>query len=497
MKKILAILLALATLFSLCSCSLLGKDDGETTTAQNQADSNENDGGDSQTPSAEEYDDVKVQKIGTSKHNYVVYTDYDANMGGFTSLDGKFDTGAIYYGVSQSSADGYFYVATKADDDPENLDSVNNINIVDAYGKTLLEGYFKYIKKSDRFIVAAKVVEIAQDDHYDYFLTDRIVAMSAEDGEIKYDAEFYVYDLKTQKIIDGVKSDTDGIEAHGDFIFYKDMSGTQKRINANGHAVPENVSFYYDTKEAFYSTDPYGKATLYDSNNNALFSYDSENDYFITTYSNGYFHATKTVGEEKMNFLVDKTGKVVTAEFSSPSGVSANLEVYGNVVLFNVNKTGCKFQICDFNGKVLAETENVLSCFDAAQFDEAQYYTFYSTKGDMIIVSTEGEVVFEVYGDEAYERDSNNCAYKTAGEDTYYFCLKDKDFTIKADKYASEAPYLVEIDAENNLKDIIDVTTGETIISGYSGYTTQVNGADIYVYAQNGDGTSDIYLVRF
>ena len=115
----------------------------------------------------------------------------------------------------------------------------------------------------------------------------------------------------------------------------------------------------------------------------------------------------------------------------------------------------------------------------------------------MIIVSTEGEVVFEVYGDEAYDSDSNNCAYKTVGEDTYYFCLKDKDFTIKADKYASEAPYLVEVDAANSLKDIIDVTTGETIISGYLGYTTWVNGADIYVCAENTDGTSDIYLVRF
>lgn len=498
MKKILAILLALATLFSLCSCSLLGKDDGETTTAQNQADSNENDGGDSQTPSAEEYGDAKVQKIGTMEAGSFIYHDND--MEGITSLDGKVDTGAVYYDVTIES-NGYYLARTQEYDKPENLSCINSINLVDPNGKTLLEGYCDYKKLSDRFIAAAKAVEVTDGTDYDYYLSSGFFSMSAKEGDIKYNVDFYVYDLKTNKIIDGVKYEDDPTYEIGcfigDFILYRDASGNRKNINANGYDVPEDATFLYDSDEAFYKTVAGSIGTVYDSDGKALFTYDEGKDYVPQDYSNGYFKARRYDGNGVYYVLLDKSGKAVTSEFTAPSGAGANLEACGNVVLFNVSKTGYNYQICDFKGKVLAETENVISSSDYSYFKNPQYYIFSGSKGDMIIVSTEGEVIFEAYADEAYERDSNNCAYKTVGEDTYYFCLKDKDFTIKADKYASEAPYLVEVDAANSLKDIIDVTTGETIISGYSGYTTRVNGADIYVCAENTDGTSDIYLVRF
>lgn len=513
MKKIIALLLALLTLLSLCACNSDGKEeksDNEkvnSETAQAQTDSNviidtpapdeENEPEiDSmvQTPPQNDYGNDKVQKIGSMERRSFVYNENKKQ--GIISLDGKFDTGAIYYDVTLNSS-GYYYARTKEYDSPENLDVINSINLVDPHGKTLITGFMDYSKVSDRFIAAAKAIEVVEGNgEYDYFLSGAWFALSASEGDIKYNADFYIFDLETNSFITSLKYDDSPNSGnfYGDFITYKDASGSSKILNANGYTVPDGAVLLYDTSDAYYKSETGVTGTVYDSQNNALFSYNKGTDYVPYGFTNGYFKARNPNGSRHV--LLDKTGRVVSAEFSVSSGASlTSFDVYGNVILFRTNATDSKDQIYNFSGGIIAESANVLSCHDQNNFDKPLYYSFRSTKGDLIIVSTAGEILFEVHGDTSYDRDLDNRVSKKLGEDYYYFNLKDKQFNIKAQD-TTAAPYLAVAETADGLLNIIDTTTGDVIIKGYSYYSYKTDGTDIYVYANN-NGIADIYLVRF
>lgn len=497
MKKFIASFLVLSTFLSLCACN------SENTQVQSDTNGVSNspsekveteDGNDIKNPPETEYSDVKVQKIGSMDNYAFIYNDYTTNKMGLTSLDGKFDSGAIYYDVTQNS-DGLYYARTQDYDQPENLDAINSINLVDQHGNTLIKGYSDYSKVSDRFIVAAKAVAVLKDDSdYDFYLSNSYFSLSAKEGDTKYNADFYVYDIEAKSFLTGLKFEDSPYAGNfnGDFITYKDASGSNKIMNADGDNLPDGAVLLYDSTDAYYKIETETEGKVYDSKMNELFSYNKETDYVPYGFTNGYFAARKQ--SESKAALLDKTGKAVSAEFSVPSGASVTLEAYGKSILFSTSKTS-KYQICKFNGEVIAESENFIGCNDRNYFDEPLFYTFYSSKGDLIIVSTAGEILFEVYGDTSYERESYNCVKQKSGEDYYYFNLKDKKFNIKAEKF-SVAPYLVEVKTADNMREIIDTSTGEVIIDGYSKYNYKVDGSDIYVYAVE-DNKTDIYLVRF
>lgn len=73
MKKILAILLALATLFSLCSCSLLGKDDSDNTTVAETVDESKNSA--EEQPTSAKDTETTTKKEVVHAENYITSTD--------------------------------------------------------------------------------------------------------------------------------------------------------------------------------------------------------------------------------------------------------------------------------------------------------------------------------------------------------------------------------------------------------------------------------------
>lgn len=427
-------------------------------------------------------DNLMVEKVGSlTTDNFwtadggLYYKDSATGKFGVMSLDGNHDTGAVY--VDCTNMGIYFKVSKVNKRNLANPATLNDTGLIDGKGNVIIpEAYSYFYQVSDRYILATKAIKAVADKEkalVAYESTDYSKSASIADPETDtmFSGEWCLYDLTTGKIVPGVKGTVDStVWANGNFISYEDDAGERHVVGPDGKALECKTLF----DDGSYSIE--GKiGTVYDTNGNKLFDYDIAS-YIPSYFSDGYYVGSLYKDGESAYVVMDKTGKVLSSEFSKIPAFYGDLLLVDDVVY-------------DITGKQLIQGA-YQSIYCNEMFGD---YYFLVNNDTYTLVNAKGEVLFE-------EKESKNkfvyssdfLAYDKVDDNYMFYSFKDKAYTIEGHVFA---PWLVQTYANNDLRNLVSVISGETILENYNSYDyTTVDDTAYYVYAKYTGGT-DIYLI--
>ncbi len=421
-----------------------------------------------------------AEKIG-----YIKTTDFLESSGGIiyksngkygiVSLNGLYDTGAVYEEASTSGS--YFQVWSKA---PSSLDDINGLNsakLIDGKGNTIVpEGYAAFYTESDRYIKVVTVAGKTDDEEKclvsiseNYF---SIAGASFSEGWQSYTGTWYVYDTVNKRTVPNLSGTSDTLLIiRGNYISYKNSDGEYIIVDENGNTAVSSKSVFDDGSYATESD--VGK--VYSVDGKLLFEYDLEG-FVPTEFKNGYYTARKYADDGTKYAVMDNTGKLISAEFDD------SINLYGDI--FESDD-----KIYNLKGESIIDG-TYTSIYPDKVF--GQYYMLVN-EGYYTIIDKNGAVYFNgPYDDEhTVDRSTFLASAKIDGED-YFYSYKDKDYTIKGYYFD---PWIVK-SKNGSLYDLIDTMTGKKLIEGYKNYTgVAKNDGAYYVYAIS-DDTTDVYLIE-
>ena len=468
-KKTLALLLVGIMLFSFAACGG-DKDDNEA----------------NQLTEGAMPDNLLVEKVGSlatdnfwAEDGGLYYKDSTTGKFGVMSLDGNYDTGAIYEICYPSFGSVYFMVAKTNNCDLSKPSTLNNKGLIDGKGNVIIpEAYSYFYKVSDRYIVASKATKIVTEKDnavlaYEKDGSMHSIGISIADPEknVLYGGEWCLYDLTTGKTVPGVKGTVDSLVwANGNFISYEDDAGERHVVGPDGKAHECKTLF----DDGSYSIE--GKiGTVYDTNGNKLFDYDLTS-YIPSYFSDGYYVGSLYRDGESVYVVMDKTGKILSSELASIPSFYGDLLMIDDVV-------------CNNKGEKLIQG-TYQTIYHNEMFGD--YYFLYNNE-TYTLINSKGEVLFEEKETKTKSVYSSDfLAYDKVDDKTMFYSFKDKAYTIEGHVFA---PWLVQTYANNDLRNLVSVISGETILENYNSYDyTTVDDTAYYVYAKYTGGT-DIYLI--
>ncbi len=502
MKKFLAFSLAVSMLLSLAACGSDEKDKkGKKDKNDDETVSDVSSDVNSEDESEKYYDSSRFQKIGSVQRDSYRYYNYEPDnmMYGLVSVDGKTDTGFIYYDCNELVyAAEYNVVRTKKIGSSADLDAINSVAVVDCNVNTVIEGYYDYRVITERFWAVTKVVALNESGTGN-------ISVETSDGNFSYDAEYYVYDVREDKLVDGVKSTADSFHAAGSFIKYGDENGQEKIINVNGLEVPEDARFFpFLTYAAgggdngYYKIVKSGVGKVYNDQNELVYTFDTDDEtgygYEPLFMENGYIIASRTYytssGTSFDYVILDETFTPVTAVVNvakDPDSDGMTVGQYNK--LFSVHN-----KLYDVQGNVVYQATDSLRCVTGnTQRGIVDYFVFNDGSVD-VVVSKDGKVIYQGTGEANAQSDGKvHAAYRQIGDNRYYYNLKDNDFTIKTNGNTTVGHNLVITEEEDGTKSVVDVRTGEKVFAGYRYYYGEELDGVQYVIAVYENGTSDLF----
>ena len=489
MKKFLAIILTAATLLSLCACGG-EKEEKPDETEPNIIVDNVDNTDETEKTSKEEVK-KKAEKINSITrdsslsiaNNALVYTDSKTGLQGIISYDGKNDTGSIYYDTGYLGGGCYLTARAKEYGTPEDLDSINGTYLLDCRSgnKVIPESYCMFESLSDKYVLAAKVIEQTTDkNECDIRLTNKI-SLSISEGDLLYKAEYHIYDVTTGKRVECYTGYEDNASVYGEAIEYIE-DGKRIYMNTKGEMIPEEADGVRRL-EGNYTIEEGDNGTLYNAFGEKMFDYNTKTGYVPFSYESGYFVSSNDSNNKIA--LLDEKGKKVSAEIAC-SG-SATADIKGEFIV--IDDDGALDKIYDFKGNLVLEMNG------SFYYNESnpEYYIVRNDDCDMVIFDKDGKILFSVEADSSI--DAYGClAYKEINDETYYFSATDKDFTLKGEEI--DKTYMVMVENEDGTVDIVDTVTGKTVVEGYEDYDVAIIGIDIYIIGQkdsDGGYAYDIY----
>lgn len=425
---------------------------------------------------------LSATKIGTVDKDYLIdgegglyYSEADKH--GIISFDGKQDTGAIYAYCMPLGQ--YFQVVTEIPGDENDINSMNCVGLVDVSGKVIIpEEYASINLLNDRYVKVCKVTEEtdSRDDALVYRTNDGTISFMPDDDDIFYKGVWYVYDLVTGKKMENVTgTNSDYVLAYGNYIQYVSDDGVEHAVNADGQELPAGAELF---DNGCYKLLHNSGGTVYDSNDNELFTY--KDDGFVPYYAKGdYIFASKSVNGETKDVLINMKGKIATAEFN------ATPRVYGDLLF--VEDT-----LYDFQGNKIIDG-NYLTVHYEERLGSS--WMLETENGECTIVTGDGKVLYKGVEDDNLYIDYLDFVVSDEIDDKKVcYSYKDSDFTIEG---FAIAPFLVMVYKSNSICDLVDAISGETILQGYKEYL-YADGSDsgFYIYAEKVDGGIDIYTIQ-
>lgn len=429
---------------------------------------------------------LKAEKVGTIKisdEKSMSVTDggiyYETKDGkyGVASLDGKQDTGAVY--AYCMPVGNYFAVVKEIPEGQESKD-INCFSIIDATGKEIIpDKYATANMINDRYIQVCEATEPtdSKDDAL-IFASNSIFALYPDGDDKLFKGTWYVYDVQTGKKIEGVTG-TQGypVTARGEIITYTTDDKETKYVDNKGVALPEEANVFPDGS---YALEKDKDGTVYSDKGEELFAYNTEE--FSPSGADeaiDIFKASKYVDGATIYALMDKTGKVISAEFEK------NPTVYKDFILVE-NK------VYDYEGKELTDA-SIKNVYTDTLTKMA--YILKTDDDKAIIIDNTGKTLYETETTGDYSLDSTYfLACKKADGKTKYYSLKDKDFTIEG---VVIAPWLVKGASDGDTAPLIDAISGETLLKDYKTYSyTDADNKACYIFAKKDAGEYDIYVIK-
>lgn len=493
LKKWLALLCAVALLAALATgCGgTSDKDDddksdgGKTTTTA--ADGNGDGGNADNNNDSGSQDDTNKQpqgiqgltatKIGSVQNSYLSTADgglyYKGENGkyGILTLDGKSDTGAIYADCSGKGR--FFCVTDKTAEDMTRVEELNSYGMVDAMGKEIVPArYAAFNMVGDYFVQAYAVTELAEGEEDGLVYYSESFTFTPNEDSVWFKGTWCVYDVRTGKTISGLSGDyKTSLSADGNLIVYVSEEREYRVMNEKGEEIPQNAKRFDNGYYVVSKDDTY---TVYNSDREAIFT-GKDGDYEPYSSFDNYLIASKYTNDGMRYVLMNLKGEIISAEFN------ASPFVYGNVVLVDD-------KLYAFDGTMLFEGPISYVRTDAT-FGKALLLE--SEDGVITCIDDLNTVLWQ--GDKdavityAHLLEKEN----QEGLDAYY-CIADKDYTIVGSDFDR---WLVRVTQPDYTYDLVDTISGETIIRGYSSYTSVDVDGCLYVYAKK-EGVYDIYLVK-
>lgn len=460
MKKLLACLLIVLTVLSLTALSGCSKDNNPVAT--NMADFNEK---------------LVAEKVGSMERTNFTTADgglyyKEGDLYGIMSLNGRYDTGAKYLYCGELK--NYFEVSNKKANHLTDYAALNSVALVDGKGKTLIPAiYAKYYVLSERFVCAYTVNSLTTIDEYLTSIPRGRYNFEPEELMYYYDGSWVVYDIIEGKMVKGAAGTKNKYPtANGKYLSFITDDDKRVVVKTDGTALPEGATVFEDGSYKIEEKD----GTVYDVDGKKLFTY-LTTDFIPSTYSDGYYIATKYVDGKTKYVVMDKTGKKVSAEFDD------YITLYGELIY-------CAKKVYNFDGKTVIDGEYASMWYDKFFSDcwmlhNDKVFTMILKDGSVIYQAKDGKddiSVFSSYWTAKKEKDDGN----------YFYSHKDKDYTIKG---YNAAPWLIETPNANSLYDMVDSISGEVLFQGYSSYKyCEAGGTSLYIYASHNAGT-DIYQI--
>ena len=227
----------------------------------------------------------------------------------------------------------------------------------------------------------------------------------------------------------------------------------------------------------FYTLTNKNKTTLYDTDGNELFTV-GKKDHKPVKCEGEYFLAEKSGNAEDKYVYLDKTGAPVSGTFSAEPDFNGNYTVINN-------------KIYDFNGNQVFEDE-----YKQVYYDDVFGRGYFLRNEDNYTLVKNDSTVIETFTDDDAISISQLGFVVTKREDNginHYYSVKDEEYILTG--YILDS-WLVEREVSSGIFEIIDVYTGEAILSGYKDYITVPMGNNtMYVYAKTETGIYDIYTI--
>ena len=252
--------------------------------------------------------------------------------------------------------------------------------------------------------------------------------------------------------------------------------------NAKGETIPEDA-YDISSLDGYYTMEDNDKITVYNAFGEALFICDSEKDFVPTWYENGCFICINESTDKIAVF--DEEGTMISSEMPVVGG-SRSAEIKGDYIVVKANGVT---NVYDYEGNLVKKTDGIFHYNE----ENPQYYAITDSDDNMTILDTEGNILFEIEADDTY--DTIDClAYKEIDDEEYYFCVKDKDFTIKGDENIDDT-YYVGIEHEDDSWEIVDTISGKIVLEGEGDVDYAINGENVYICIETEDGVYDFYKI--
>jgi len=408
-----------------------------------------------------------MPQVGTPTAGGVYYR--IGNKYGIMSFDGSSDSGAIY--AMCRPLKEYFLVAKTAG----NTDDVRNLNtagVVDAQGNVLVPlVYASVTTVDDRF---ARVAEITgKTDNKDASITN----YKTDSGDTVYcTGNWYLYDLTTgKKIPDATGTKPYASYSYGGvYVKYVTDDKEQHIVTPEGKPLPADA---VHLKNGYYVLE--AENAVYAGTGTKLFTYDS-NGYIPCDSQDvsGYIVAKKTIDGTDSYVLMNEQGSIVTGALAAAPKVCGELLLVGD-------------KICNFKGEPLVQDECTALYMD--NITKQCWFFNNSTTKERVYIQKDGTELYRSTDEDVVFNVNHFAIQKKDGDNRIGLSLKDGSFSIHG---VALAPWLVRVEGEEGTFDLVDTISGETILSGYTGYTVSDPACGmLYVYASNAEGECDIFRI--
>lgn len=412
---------------------------------------------------------------------------------GIMSNDGKHDTGLVYDYCKPTAGSLYFVVAKTYKLDSKNVDSLNVLGLVDGDGNTILDEKYAAIDVHDEAFVVASVVKSIADDKWIAWYSKDDNAMSNTDiGDVGYTGTASVYSLRAHKFLDAL-SVTTSVETEKLQFNQAYVRNDNGLYNYKGEKISEHSDYSYGYIAGSYcqverKAGENGSADILDKDGNVVFTIDNKGvtntgkydmfhvEHCMTQTSGGSFASDSC--KEYISLYNNETDKydlidLQTKEVVLQMDYYAD-SIYGSVVIddediaYNLH-TGEKLDFlsdsigCDGTSAVLGNGCQ-LSDYD---------------KDEILYLDNDCNVIAKLsskddtFGMRSFGIDT----YSEANHESVVYSYGDKKFIAGS----SVGDFLIE-----NEGNLIDITSGKTVISGYSSYRV-ADGGDYLIITCIGD----------
>jgi hypothetical protein len=407
---------------------------------------------------------------------------------GIMTFDGSCDSGPVYTEVV--TAERYFRVSEKESSPQASPASLNRYGLVNARGTLLVPQEYAAVKVlNDRFATAIRVTETTKEtDKAVLFSSGNMISYSYQAGCVSYLGEWEVYDLSSGRPIQGASGtqNTATQYATNDLLVFTNDDGDRVRMNAKGRVLSD---FTHLLGNGSYTQSGEEEDAVFSAGGRKLFSYDPDT-YLVYSIedTDRYYAARRSSGGLKY-VLLDENGEEISYAFSdTPQTVIDDTYVFvgGRLYDYEGNQLldGTYDEIFPDNdlhrGAVLRK-DNVYTFvvlmkkedipappaedeededYDEDEDEEAEEAEELQLAREIYTVTANGEYL--VYPDGFYVTQDSSKGPLLYRFDTGEYRILD--FSVRAN-------WLARVGGDPGVNDLLDLYTGEKILTGYNYYS--------------------------